>query len=641
MTDYIDKATIGGTTYDMRDSGARTALETKAEVDGYYEQMTVGNAEQLVATVGVENKAPYNFRTAGGSADIGDRLVEKVVGGTIAWNQLIKSMTGDNWQTSGSTATYSNGVSTFTANAQYGGIENRDSLSIQNGHVYYYGFQFNPTVNNTAIRVNIMASGAGLEVSSYTNTAGKWNDNYTIKKARASNTGRFGIQDRRDSDWDAVSVTNAQCIDITQMFGSTIADYILSLETANEGAGVAWFRKLFPKPYYAYNAGELMSVQAASHKTVGFNAFDKDTMVVEGSYISDSSGEEIENAGASHTDYISVVGGAVYYIKHDASSGNWGAWYDAGKNFVAPLVGKGTKTAPSNAAYMRYTIKNNSSSAGNPDTLCINLSWDGERDGEYEAYVEHVYPLDSSLTLRGIPKLDANNELYYDGDEYESDGTVTRKYGIVDMGLLNWFTGWGGFYTGTINAQTNGYLAGNILTVPYETVPFTTHPNKTIAVIYAGDDYPSNGRIYVKDESYETAEAFQSAMSGVYLVYELATPTTESADPYQNPQIVDDFGTEEYVDAGVTATTPTRDVAIPVGHVSQYQANLRAKLEMAPNSPDGDGDYIVRQTNGQNEYVALTFPADELPAAPTDNGTYTLKCTVSGSSTTYAWVADT
>lgn len=40
------------------------------------------------------------------------------------------------------------------------------------------------------------------------------------------------------------------------------------------------------------------------------------------------------------------------------------------------------------------------------------------------------YPLDDNLELRGIPKLDSNNELYYDGDTYASDGTVTRKYGI-------------------------------------------------------------------------------------------------------------------------------------------------------------------------------------------------------------------
>ena len=40
------------------------------------------------------------------------------------------------------------------------------------------------------------------------------------------------------------------------------------------------------------------------------------------------------------------------------------------------------------------------------------------------------YPLDASLTLRGIPKLDANNSLYYDGDTYEPDGTVTRNCAV-------------------------------------------------------------------------------------------------------------------------------------------------------------------------------------------------------------------
>lgn len=40
------------------------------------------------------------------------------------------------------------------------------------------------------------------------------------------------------------------------------------------------------------------------------------------------------------------------------------------------------------------------------------------------------YPLDASLTLRGVPKLDANNSLYYDGDTYEPDGTVTRNCAV-------------------------------------------------------------------------------------------------------------------------------------------------------------------------------------------------------------------
>ena len=125
---------------------------------------------------------------------------------------------------------------------------------------------------------------------------------------------------------------------------------------------------------------------------------------------------------------------------------------------------------------------------------------------------------------------------------------------------------------------------------------------------------------------------FKAAMNGVYLIYKLATPTTESADPYQNPQIVNDFGTEEYTDAAIAAST--RDVAIPVGHETVYRANLRAKLEMAPNSPEGDGDYLLRQEGGVNTYIPYI---PEVPSGPTEDGTYILKCTVSGGEPTLVW----
>lgn len=55
-------------------------------------------------------------------------------------------------------------------------------------------------------------------------------------------------------------VFKPQYFDLTQMFGSAVADYIYGLETATPGAGIALFRSLFPETYYPYNAGELMSV---------------------------------------------------------------------------------------------------------------------------------------------------------------------------------------------------------------------------------------------------------------------------------------------------------------------------------------------------------------------------------------------
>lgn len=48
--------------------------------------------------------------------------------------------------------------------------------------------------------------------------------------------------------------------DLTQMFGATKANEIYAMEQAQDGAGVAYFRSLFPLDYYPYNAGQQMTV---------------------------------------------------------------------------------------------------------------------------------------------------------------------------------------------------------------------------------------------------------------------------------------------------------------------------------------------------------------------------------------------
>jgi hypothetical protein len=336
--DHIDlQAAAGGDTtrHMLQDTQARnditdvrSALLEKAQIDGYYEGMTVGNAEQLIATVGVQDKVPYNFRTSGGSIEIGDREVDKIIGGTVAWNQLVD--------------------------------ESTETVTLTSGHRY------------------------------------------------AACTG--GVWSIGTSDGTALSVTGGtdQLFDLTQTFGTAIANYINTLETATPGAGVAWFRALFPKDYYAYDAGTLRSVQVSAHKMVGFNAYDNET------------GKAL------------VIGGSEYEI-----TGTYTALSLDGET-VTPVSGK---FSPAKSGELTVT--------GGNGTTCIHLRWDGERDGEFEPYTAHTYPLDSSLELRGVPLLDANNRLYYDGDEYDSDGTVTRKYKVINnLGALGWYKrGTDGFYT--------------------------------------------------------------------------------------------------------------------------------------------------------------------------------------------------
>ena len=498
---------------------------------------------------------PYLFKAVG---DVyGDRLEDKIVGGTIAWNQLAEYIA----------AGADNGI-TYTWNED--GSYTLNGTATENS----YRFVCNGIPANHVSLLEAVSSSDDVHMwfAGYTGT----NKKRTVYKPTAS----YGVCLYVPS---GVTLDNVkvypQVHDLTQMFGSTIADYIYSLEQSQAGAGVAWFKKLFPNDYYAYNAGELLSVEGLqSHDTVGFNQFDKDnpSPVIHG-YI-DGTSMSIIGAGNHSIYYIPCLPNTTYCASRKAISTN-DRFGIADMNdtpkvggtingySVAPrsqVVGNDmvlTLTTGANAKYLAiwaYWV-NETDGTEALDTLCINLS-NPTRNGEYEPYEKHSYPLDSSLTLRGIPKLDASNNLYYDGDEYTSDGKVKRKYGVVDLGTLDWKTVSDAYMESLTAPQdiksVDGREVANIICPLYQPIalqPMQVGDDKRLAV-------ELGGKIFIRDSAYTDATAFKAAMSGVMLVYELATPTTETATPYTNPQIVSKYGTLEYVTNSI----------VPVGHKTTY-----------------------------------------------------------------------
>ena len=367
-----------------------------------------------------------------------------------------------------------------------------------------------------------------------------------------------------------------------------------------------------------------MSVKTSANVTTGFNQWDEEW---ENGYI-DASGGFVTNTNSIRSkNFCGCVPNTQYYFNRGANINVPNiCWYDADEVFIERTNGTNhIHTSPKGARFFKISCYGYGSTYNND--ICINISWDGSRNGEYEAYEAHTYPLDSDLELRGIPTLDANNNVKYDGDVYTSDGNVTRKYGIVDLGTLDWHDNGTNNVYAPISGRKSGSQLGKCATLVQVTADTVSSnmPSGTFKL------YANSTSIAVALSGITTQNA-GTMLSGVYFVYELATPTTETADPYAEHIIVNDFGTEEFVD--------TRTVPIPVGHNTRYAVDLKAKLEMSPNSPDGDGDYIVRQTNGTNHYVQLTFPADELPAPPTTDGNYVLKCTVASGEASYTWTAE-
>ena len=589
--------------------------------DGYYQEMTVGDAEQLVATQFVEDNEPYMFRPTGGSSDVGNRAyLDKIVGGTVAWNQLIDKSKIIKTQTISGVTFTNNDDGTITLN----GTASEEILTIIT--------QPKVAANHKHLLVGI----EGGSNSTYYVQADDFSYLYSgWKISTPTSSGlisvRIGV--RKDTVVNNV-VFKLQLFDLTQMFGSTIADYIYSLEQSQAGAGVAWFKKLFPKDYYPYNAGELLSVEGLeSHDTVGFNQWDEEW---ENIFVGTSHGNTAPSTTTiGSKNFCPILPSTAYYAtcgKTDGDSQNRYylglIFYDENKQYISGgYYNNLVFTTPEKARFFKITTNTSIVVYGNTynHDICINLS-DPSRNGEYEPYEKHSYPFDNSLTLRGIPKLDASNNLYYDGDEYTSDGKVKRKYGVYTIQASDVFL--------NNNEYTNISYAEivNLPNMLWSLYKQCVHSKFGVGKRgYPFDDASYVGELLVSSSTTRfwfgfakgtTEEQMKSALDGTTIVYELATPTIETAEPFHNTQIVDDFGTEEFVSTGI----------VPVGHKTRYPANLRDKLQHLPSLANADGTYLIQQS-GKQMHLELF----KIPKAPTTDGTYVLKATVSGGTPTYVW----
>lgn len=514
---------------------------------------------------------PYLFRASPDMGHSYNSESDTIVGGSVAWNQLLYN--GDfsgGWGLGyhATDLTLQNNEATFTATGSYAQIASNNGLTPIKGHVYL------STITAKCSATRNIALGNGQIGYSYKPVGTSFTNIGSLRKVDEDKVWSVILVVVSDAaDGDTITVKEGNVYDLTQMFGSTIADYIYSLEQANAGAGVAWFKKYFPKPYYAYNAGELMSVNASSHDMVGFNAWDEVWEV--GAYSVSTGQKASSSANIRNKNIIRVLPNTTYYAQFPSgSSMNGILFYDADKNYLGSsyAIGKsnaGTFTTPTGAYYLNFQMSLYGTTYNND--ICINLSWDGERDGEYEEYEEHVYELDPDLELRGIPKLSAGNALYYDGDTYESDGTVTRKYGVkVLNGTENWVIATAdanAFFffdigPSAINKNSKSQIVSSNFTARWDNTSARDYPSNSIWFIYRQLHINADTSIAPSGLTTEGIAELKSWLSShpITIVYELATPITETADPYTNPQIVYPNGTEEYVGS-----------PIPVGHKTTYQ----------------------------------------------------------------------
>ena len=280
----------------------------------------------------------------------------------------------------------------------------------------------------------------------------------------------------------------------------------VSIDPVQEGSGD-------PSPE---NVRPISGWDSANVSRTGVNVWDEEW---ESGYINTTTGAKVADASKIRTkNPIPVKPNTTYYYKTPVAM--YICSYDADMNFIQRLGGSKdtTITTPSNCAYIMFGCESAYGTTYNHD-ISINYP---STDTQYHAYsgttAEYEFPQGAGTVYGGTLTI------HQDGT-----GSLVVENGEVDLGTLTWskvnnyFVVAGNDLPANFGFQSYGFSkVGNLKCSDYKTVAWSTWSTNDYCIAL-NDTY-----FGIKDTSKSalTATEFKTAMSGVQLVYELATPVT-------------------------------------------------------------------------------------------------------------------
>lgn len=321
--------------------------------------------------------------------------------------------------------------------------------------------------------------------------------------------------------------------------------------------------------------GEIVSVGTENVVVQGANLWDE---VWEIGTISSSSGN---NEGSTVTiyseNYTPIIPNSTYIFVYVGSAKFENVktrFYDHDKKYIGYNDNNGQTVypnksfiTPSNAFYVRFTLPPDYGNVYKNDIALIAGS-----SGIYTPYHSNVYQIPESI--RNLPGYGwsagtARNYVDYENKRY------VQCVQSVDLGTLSWRVG------DSVSFKTF-QLTGQKLTKNYDIAPnilCSKYPTKTQNELWGkinvtGITTAANvdGYVYLNDTAYTDAAAFQQAMQGVMLYYELESPIVTDISTL----IDDDFLRNIEVEAGgsVTFKGGNDDYRIPVPSEEEYIVKL-------------------------------------------------------------------
>ena len=601
-------------------------LAKKANIDGSYDLMNSGTSDNWTpysADSGATQDIPFiNEATGGGNGesvvDTGSYFqFKRKLGDTASVNQLLPNgdfATTDGWTPFHGTRSVADGVLNFIVGSDpsYASVNTTQMQSNWvAGHIYLYKVDVK---QDEAGRLSLNTNGGSSTISGNysTETVGSWVTLYHVFTANAYVSQQFAVGvGTTKSDGDKFYLRKARMIDLSLWFGST-ANIPSDLLSHPENFGRYYAGSL------AYDAGHLESADGSILRSIGRQMWDEEWEV---GNIDATTGQNIAYSGTMRSkNYIPVTPNSpIYFYCAVTQTGSFPFFaYDAQKNYIGKFEvdAQDDASIPSNAHFIRFRSTSGYGATYNHD-ITISRYYPGESG--YDQY----YP----FTV--LAEVDTGSEVLRSAgavaDEKTPDGTITRKVGTpvtLDLSTMT-FTQEDAGGTAQWYSSTQPFASYKKPASNYDKANAQSGRFACLAYIdlasNSGFGITSTGRLGISNDIYTNRASYTS----VEFFCEAATPTTEQGTSFPSNIPCDDFGSLMW----------TQTKGIPQGNEIFYPVDYKASFDTLYNLVDGDMSELATDTE-------LQVVADRIPDAPSTDGTYSLKVSVSGGTKTYSWVAD-
>ena len=628
------------------DIDSTNPVENKAIAQGFADvengtrvagkSLTAEQLENVSEESGTVQDEPFIFQATGCDGGLGSTDTAPVAkqlelrGKTYALNQLISDNfdTTTYWSPNRLTISVSNHVLTGVSNANsypYVSVYHQfPAGQLIQGHTYLQVIQARITSGNCS-QFKFMFHSAGTKTI-LNPTVNTWYTLALIVENNVSNSSAvnalalertYASTEDIAVGTDSMEVKAPQLFDLTLMFNGNIPTEIINGITNVGGvsglniSGVAIFNSLFPEPYYAYGS-QLVSSQASKLVNIGYNQFDGE--LEQGRYDLNTGLPAIGYEGYYRSkNKIRVICGQKYTLSRNENTLVYLYEYDVNNNFLGnTYLSTGTTndiTLKQNTAYINFAL--GSSLATEPTQVCFHLTWDSSRTG-YEEYVKKEYDLPNEV-------LRSAGDVY---DEIKPDGTKTVRVGTYTFTGSETFTDYSGSGVSLAMALSNAKTpsANNVVANMIWELGIVSSSNDINNSSLALGEYTvalsTSGYLYIRTT--KNSSQLASALQGKTIQFELAEPTTSQVSTFAENVEVDDFGTMQFVST------------YPQGNAFFYPADYVLFIDSLYNEVEGDVSNLALKT----DLVVSALPSNS------EDGTYTLKATKSGTTITYAWVLD-